>query len=188
MSSPSTLRRLSIVTVVTAGVWWIADALLPASPAWALGRTLIPAVFLATVLMEWVVDLDTSEGILHVVFGKIEELWESAGAGLYGAIAVGTFVRLEVLTFREEWADAGSLGAFIRSEFVETVIGFSFESLINLVKAAVWFLAWLDFPAIHMGALAAGCFVAYAGARWAWPDPDDRDRLESALERLSGSR
>ena len=183
----SVLRRLSIATVFTAGGWWIADALLPASSAWALGRTLIPAVFFVTVLMEWVVDLDTSEGVLRVVFGKIEELWESSGAGLYGAIAAGTFVRLEVLTFREEWAEAGSLSAFVRSEFVEIVIGFSFESLINVVKAAVWFIAWLDFPPIHMGALAAGCFVAYGAARWAWPDPDDRDGLESALEGLSGS-
>jgi hypothetical protein len=186
MSTASPLTRLSIASVLTAGGWWTADTLLPASPAWTLGRGLIPAVFLVTIVMEWIVDLDTSEGLLHVVFGKVEELWESSGAGLYGAVAVATFARLEVLTFREEWAEAGSLGAFVRNEFFETVIGFSFESLINLVMAAVWFIDWLDFPAVHMGALAAGCFVAYAAGRWAWPDPEDRDRLESALERLTG--
>ena len=29
------------------------------------------------------------EDFLHIVFGKFEELWESSGAGLYGAIAAG---------------------------------------------------------------------------------------------------
>ena len=185
MMSRSILTRLAIATVLTGAGWWIADQLLPATPAWVLGRGLIPAVFIVTVLMEWAVDLDTSEGFLHIVFGKIEELWESSGAGLYGAIAAGTFVRLEVLTFRSEWAEAGSLRAFVESELVETVIGFSLDSILNLVKAAIWFVDWLEFPWIHIGALGAGCFVTYALARWAWPDEDGRDRLESAIEEMT---
>lgn len=179
------LRRLPLaLATVAAGMataWW----LLPETAAWAHGRTLIPLVFVLTLLMEWVADLDTEEGLLHLLFGKLQEIWESSGAGFYGALAAATFVRLEIVTFREEWAAAGSLQEYVRSEFWETVLGFSLESLMNLLQAAVWFLSWLEFPAVHMAALAAGCFAAYAAARWAWPDPEDRDALESALERIT---
>lgn len=180
------LRRIPIALAVVGAGWFLAVRFLPDTPAWTAGRALVPLIFVLTIAMEWVADMDTEEGLLHALFGKLKELWESSGAGFYGAVAAATFVREEAQTFAREWSEAGSLGEFVKSELVETVLGFSLASIMNLVEAAVWFIEWLSFPVEHAALLLAGSFAAYAAGRWAWPDPGREDALESALERLTG--
>ncbi|MEQ9569750.1 MAG: hypothetical protein RLN75_06130 [Longimicrobiales bacterium] len=180
-----TLRRLPLALAVLGAGWVVAAALLADTRAWAGGRTLVPLVFVLTILMEWAADLDTEEGVLHAVFGKLQELWESAGAGFYGAVAAATFVRAEAVTLVDEWNEAGSFEAFVRSELVETLLGFSLASIMNMVEAAIWFVGWLSLPLPQMAGLLAATFAAYALGRWAWPDPDRDDALETALERLT---
>lgn len=183
---PSTaLRRLPVALAVVGAGWLAAELLLPDTAAWRAGRTLVPLVFVLTVLLEWIADVDTEEGWMHVVFGKLQEIWDSSGAGFYGAVMAATFVREEVQTFLREWNEAGSLRAFVQSELLETLMGFSIASLMNLVEAAIWFVEWLGFPPAHAGGLLAGTFAAYAAGRWAWPDPDRDDGLETAIERLT---
>ncbi|MCA9572993.1 MAG: hypothetical protein KC656_34385, partial [Myxococcales bacterium] len=177
--------RLPIALAIVGAGWVLAEALLPDTRAWSAGRVLVPLVFGLTVVLEWAADLDTEEGVLHAVLGKLQELWESSGAGFYGAVAAATFLRAEVSTFVQEWNEAGSLVAFVKSELLETVMGFSLASLMNLLEAAIWFVGWLSFPLAHAAALLAGTFAAYALGRWAWPDPDEDDRLETAIEGLT---
>lgn len=182
---PTLARRLPIAVALLGAAWLLTDTLLGESPAWTTGRTLVPLVFASTLLLEGLADVDTDDGLLHAVFGKLQEIWESSGAGFYGAMAAATFVRAEALTLAAEWNEAGSLGAFVRSELLETLMGFSLASIMNLVEAAVWFVEWLSFPVPWIAGLLSAAFVAYALGRWAWPDPDRDDPLETALERIT---
>lgn len=182
---PTLARRLPVAVALLGAGWLLAETLFGDASAWTAGRTLVPLVFLSTLLLEGLADVDTEDGLLHAVFGKLQEIWESSGAGFYGAVAAATFVRAEALTLAAEWNEAGSLGAFVRSELLETLMGFSLASIMNLVEAAVWFVGWLSLPVPQIAGLLAAAFVAYALGRWAWPDPDRDDPLETALERIT---
>lgn len=184
--SALTLRRLAIATPALAAGLAVASVVVAEAAVWSVARTLVPLVFAVTIALEWAVDLDTEEGLLHLVFDKLESLWDSAGAGFYGVVAAATFVRLEAVTLAEEWTEAGSARAFFESELFETLIGFSMDSLFNSIEAGIWFVGWLDLPTVEALGLGAACFAAYGLGRWAWPDDGPSDTLETALERLTG--
>jgi len=74
----------------------------------------------------------------------------------------------------EEWAATGSLQAWIREELPEFLLGFSLDSIANLIEASIWFVSWLsDFPTRDAVVLGGACAVAYALGRGAWPAPPD---------------
>lgn len=169
------LPRLLLALALTSVTLAIAGLVVPATnPVWLRARTLVPAVLLATLLMEWVADRE--EGLVYRFTKHLRQLWDNGAGGFYGAIAAGTFVELEVRAVIAETSSADSVGEWLRDQALGAIVGFSLSSVLNLVEAAIWFVGWLRALSLAEGAVLGGaCFAAYVLGRWAWPDRDGHD-------------
>lgn len=169
MPHSTPLRVLIAVAAAALGLL-VAQVVVPDNPAWLFGRTLVPTILVLTLVMEWATERQIEGGLLGAALAPVRKMWGSSGAGLYSAIAAATFVRLEVETFLDEWAATGSLRAWLREELPEFLVGFSLDSIGNVIEASIWFVPWLsDFPTRDALVLGAACAAAFGLGRWAWP-------------------
>lgn len=167
----STPQRVLIALVATAAGLLVAQVVTPDNAAWRFGRTLVPTLLVLTLVMEWATERRVEGGLVGAALHPVRKMWSSSGTGFYSAMAAVTFVRLEVDTFLAEWARAGSLQAWLREELPEFLLGFSLDSIGNVIEASIWFVPWLSsFPTRDAVVLGAGCAAAYGLGRWAWPD------------------
>ena len=94
----------------------------------------------------------------HVRFRRwFAKVWKVRGGGLYACGYAITFVVLEVTTVVSELAESTSIGNFLSEQLVEFVFRFASDSLVNLIKALMWpvyFVEWQPpFGAIGLGVL-----------------------------------
>lgn len=135
---------------------------------------MLPLVFVLAVLIDWLDERAEGHPWIDRLAGRLFDLWDSAGAGFYGTMGAATFVRLEIATVVDEFVTAGSVQDFLRGETIEVLLGFSLQSIANLVEAAVWFLPWLTGIPPHVTAVAiALCYGAYQAGRWSWVEAEE---------------
>ena len=69
--------------------------------------------------------------------GTVGKLWRKHGGGYYALLAVGTFVYLEVRSIIESVGEAASVGDFIRSEILETIITLGVQTFVNTLLSCI---------------------------------------------------
>lgn len=106
-------------------------------------------------------------------------VWRARGGGLYACGFFVTLIVLEVRTFADEVAQATGVGDFLTGQFVEILLRFSIESLVNTVRALGWpvFIVQISPP---IGPLLLGAmFVLFPMTlkkpleRWLFPEGVD---------------
>ena len=95
--------------------------------------------------------------------GAIGSLWRKHGGGYYALLAIGTFVYLEAVSIIESFSQSESVGDFVSSEVVETIVTLGIETFLNSLLAGFWPVMWVVWmglvPAL---AWAAGGYVVWA--------------------------
>ncbi|MCX7564331.1 hypothetical protein OS176_12455 [Xanthomonadaceae bacterium XH05] len=89
---------------------------------------------------------------------RVLDRWvrDESGGGFYGMVALSVFVGLEVESLFDPEAGLFSGWDFVEGQIVQVLIGFSADSLKNMVMASIW-----PWPMIsRVGLLSAGVFVA----------------------------
>lgn len=81
------------------------------------------------------------------------------GGGVYGAIAMATWLQLEASDLVADVASAGSLGAFVSQLSLGWLISQAFESIKFVIQASLWPWHWFSgygMEAVVIAACAAG--------------------------------
>ena len=106
------------------------------------------------------------------------KVWKVRGGGLYACGYAITFIVLEVTTVVGEIADATSIRDFFTSQLVEFIFRFAGDSLVNLIKALMWPVYFLEWDPVR-GGIALGLmyfvFATYLKKPimdWLFPDED----------------
>lgn len=84
------------------------------------------------------------------------DLWLAKGGGFYGLGFVITFIILEVRFFVGDLSSSSSVADFVAQEALELVFRIGYQSIINLVMAAIWPVLVLD----RLGAWAFAILIA----------------------------
>jgi hypothetical protein len=114
-----------------------------------------------------------AHGWFRTWFAKI---WKVRGGGLYACGYAVTFAYLEVKMVVTDFVQSDSVVDFVVGEAMQMVMHFAFDSIANMVKAAIWplfFVQWRPpYGAIGL-ALAFFVFTTFLKApitRWLFPD------------------
>ena len=100
--------------------------------------------------------------------GVVGKLWRKHGGGYYALLAVGLFVYLEVTALVDSVSEASGVEDFIRSELIETLITFGFETLLNTFLAGIWPVMWISWMGLTQAAMWAGGGYAVWAVLLAW--------------------
>lgn len=91
----------------------------------------------------------------------VRKVWQVRGGGLYAAGYVVTFIFFELRTIFGDIAESSGVGDFLRSQFVELIFRFAFESMINFVKALMWPVYVIQWNPVVGGILLGLGFVVF---------------------------
>ena len=84
------------------------------------------------------------------------KVWKVRGGGLYALGYAVSFAWLEVVAIVEDVAEADSVASFFTSELFEFFFRFLSESLMNMIKAFMWPVWFVEFrPPLGLVALVA---------------------------------
>ncbi|MEW6981883.1 hypothetical protein AAD001_04440 [Colwelliaceae bacterium 6471] len=89
--------------------------------------------------------------------------WLTFGGGFYGLMALLTFIYIEVEQIVNFLIHASGLQDFINLFTLNSLINMIVDSLINMVKAALWFSYWPDI--IHISNGFVWLLIVYIGYR-----------------------
>lgn len=97
----------------------------------------------------------------HHKMNILHSKWLTFGGGFYGLLALVTFIYIEFKQIFEFWIAATGLQYFIDFLTIGNIIGMFVDSILNMLKAIVWFSYWpreieMDNPLFWL-------LMAYAG-------------------------
>jgi hypothetical protein len=119
--------------------------------------------------------VNKSGTIIKRWFAKV---WKVRGGGLYACGYAVTFIVLEVTTVVGEIADATSIRDFFTSQLVEFIFRFVGDSLVNLIKALMWPVYFLEWNPVYGGIALGVMYFVFATylkkpiTDWLFPDDD----------------
>lgn len=119
--------------------------------------------------------VNKSGTIIKRWFAKV---WKVRGGGLYACGYAVTFIVLEVTTVVGEIADATSIRDFFTSQLVEFIFRFAGDSLVNLIKALMWPVYFLEWNPVYGGIALGVMYFVFATylkkpiTDWLFPDDD----------------
>jgi len=88
--------------------------------------------------------------------------WITFGGGFYGLIALLTFIVIELLQILNFWLGVTGWHDIFALFSIEGVIGMFIDSIMNMVKAAVWFTYWPEhFNTNHYPAWILMAYIGY---------------------------
>lgn len=120
--------------------------------------------------------VNKSGSIIKRWFAKV---WKVRGGGLYACGYAVTFIVLEVTTVVGEIADATSIRDFFTSQLVEFIFRFAGDSLVNLVKALMWPVYFLEWNPVYGGIALGVMYFVFATylkkpiSDWLFPDAEE---------------
>jgi len=89
--------------------------------------------------------------------------WITFGGGFYGLIALVTFIYIELKQIFEFLINATGLQSFLDLFSISAFIGMFIDSIMNMIKAAIWFTYW---PRVfEMSNFFIWVLIAYLGYR-----------------------
>ncbi len=91
--------------------------------------------------------------------------WITFGGGFYGLIALLTFIIIELLQLLNFWLNITGWQDIVALFTVDTVIAMIIDSILNMIKAAIWFTYWPD--KLNTDNYLAWILIAYIGYRLA---------------------
>jgi len=89
--------------------------------------------------------------------------WITFGGGFYGLIALLTFIIIELLQILNFWLGITSWQDVIALISVDTVIAMIIDSIMNMIKAGIWFTYWPT--QLNTDHYLAWILIAYIGYR-----------------------
>lgn len=90
--------------------------------------------------------------------------WVTFGGGFYGLIAVLTFVVIELTQITQFWLGVEGWNDISALFTVSTLISMFIDSILNMIKAVVWFTYWPNI--LPAGNFIFWMLVAYIGYRF----------------------
>ena len=120
--------------------------------------------------------VNKSGTIIKRWFAKV---WKVRGGGLYACGYAVTFIVLEVTTVVGEIADATSIRDFFTSQLVEFIFRFVGDSLVNLIKALMWPVYFLEWNPVYGGIALGVMYFVFATylkkpiSDWLFPDDEE---------------
>jgi hypothetical protein len=89
--------------------------------------------------------------------------WVGFGGGFYGLVALVTFIHIELKQIFEFIVGATGLQYFLDLFTISAFIGMFIDSIMNMIKAAIWFTYWPD--VFDMSNFFVWLLIAYLGYR-----------------------
>ncbi|NQZ81134.1 MAG: hypothetical protein HRT52_08985 [Colwellia sp.] len=89
--------------------------------------------------------------------------WIGFGGGFYGLVALVTFIYIELKQIVEFLMGATGLQYFLDLFTISAFIGMFIDSIMNMIKAALWFTYWPDI--FDMSNFFIWVIIAYLGYR-----------------------
>jgi len=89
--------------------------------------------------------------------------WVTFGGGFYGLIALLTFIVIELLQIVNFWLNVSGWQDITALFTIQALISMFVDSIINMVKAAIWFTYWPE--VFNTDNFIAWAIVAYLGYR-----------------------
>lgn len=129
--------------------------------------------YVAVVSASWLRD-----GVLSRRVDRFLDRWvKNGGRGFYGMMALSLYVHLELETLLESVTGFELAGDWWRDLLIESLIGFSIESLKNFVAAMAWPATVLTVRGGGLSALllVAGCWGIYELGRRVLPQGSVRE-------------
>ena len=95
--------------------------------------------------------------------------WLTFGGGFYGLVALLTFMYIEIEQMVQWLLKATGFQYFLDLLTISTIINMFIESILNMIKAAIWFTYWPDVFDIGNGIVwILAAYIGYrAGAKLA---------------------
>lgn len=121
----------------------------------------------------------------HAIDRLLDRHLNRWGAGVYGLIALSVFLRLEAQSVIESLQQANPASDFARSLVRDWLVGFSVDTLKNLISAAIWPARLIQQGGVwgFLGFFAAASAVFELGRRLM---PEQQARLEERKHETSG--
>jgi len=89
--------------------------------------------------------------------------WVTFGGGFYGLIALLTFIVIELLQIVNFWLNVTGWQDIAALFSIQALIGMFVDSIVNMVKAAIWFTYWPE--VFNTDNFIGWVLVAYLGYR-----------------------
>jgi len=89
--------------------------------------------------------------------------WVGFGGGFYGLVALVTFLYIELKQIVEFFISATGLQSFLNLLSISAFIGMFIDSIMNMIKALVWFVYWPEI--FDMSNFFIWVLIAYLGYR-----------------------
>ena len=121
----------------------------------ALLLPLVLGFSLASAALRWI----RTENPRAEATSRLRERVADYGGGFYGTAGLSTFVYLEARALQDTWAPEGTLRDFVMERAAEWFWGFGIASVMNVVRASIWPLHWMQ---------AHGLLATVVGAAAAW--------------------
>lgn len=171
---PSRLQQQVLVALAAAGLLLLLAAwLLPAAARLLNLAGAFLCCYAAVVSASWL-----REGVLSRRIDRFLDRWvQSRASGFYGMMALSVYLRLECVALLDALQEFDPGGSWIRDLLLERLLGFSLQSLKNVVQALAW-------PGGLFGSrngiwpllAVACCWLVYEGGRRVLPQATLRDR------------
>lgn len=133
----------------------------------ALGQMLAIMALVVAVRAVWRV---LRGGVRRHARNRAHQMIVDFGGGSYGTVAMSVFLYLEALALTQDWSRATGVWDFVQNRSVQWLMGFSVDSILNVVWAGMWPVYLLR----EHGMMVAG--IAW-GILWC---------IEEARKRLAG--